>query len=229
MEIIKGQKTAILFDPHSKVGRYCLDLLLDHEAYELVLVFSEMKKNRRHPKLKWIQYHYDKLDQIIEYLKGDDLFWCRSSFKDWTEITDTSSIRTSLPFKVAWAALQNDISQFLFLSSTMVGSQSWLPVLKQRSELEKIIQELPFWALHIFKPPILIDHSPSSRWGENLAKKISDFAGGIFDNYRPVESEAVARAMVDQAQQIKKGLSIYSSEDLQRMAEAYITKTPRKI
>lgn len=229
MEIIKGQKTAILFDPNSLVGRHCLELLLDHEAYELVWVFSEKKKNVDHPKVRWIHLKYDQLDRISDRIRGHDLFWCRSSFKDWADITDASSIRTSLPFKMAWAALQNDVSQFLFLSSTMIGAQSWLPVLKQRAELEKAIRELPFWALHIFKPPLMIESSPVSRWGEGLAKSISNFTGGALEQLRPVEAEVVARAMIDSAQQFHKGIVVYSASDLQRLADQLFPKSPRKM
>lgn len=228
MELIKGQKSAILVEPTSLVGRYCLDYLLEHKAYELVLVFSEKAKKREHPKLKWLRVNYDKLDSLIPHVKGHDLFWCRSSFKDWEDITDAASIRQSRPFKFAWAALQNEVSQFLFLSSVLVGTSSWLPVLKQRIELEKYLKELPFWAIHVFKPPLLVDQSPASRLGESLARRLSDLAGGVLDDYRPVEAEVVAKAMVDSAQQFHKGLVIYSAEDLQKLAEEFFPKSPRK-
>lgn len=231
MEIKKGQKSAILFEATSLVGRYCLDYLLDHEAYELVLVFSEKKKEKslEHPKLRWFTMDYEKLEGVADKIKGQDLFWCRSSFKDWTAITDVSSIRESLPFKFAWTALQNNVSQFLFLSSTMIGTSSWLPILKQRTELEKYLKELPFWATHIFKPPPMIEQSPASRIGEGLARRLSDITGGMLENYRPVEAEVVAKAMVDSAQQFSKGLHIYSAQDLQRLAEQFFPRSPRKL
>lgn len=229
MELIKGQKSAILVEPSSLVGHYCLEYLLEHKAYELVLVFSEKAKKREHPKLKWVRVNYDKLDTLIDHVKGHDLFWCRSSFKDWEDITDVGSIRESLPFKFAWAALQNNVSQFLFLSSVLIGKSSWLPVLKQRIELEKYLKELPFWAIHVFKPPLMVDQGPASRWGEGIAQRISDLMGGVLDNYRPLEAEVVARAMVDSAQQFHKGLVVFSAEDLQKLAEQFFPKSPRKM
>ncbi len=229
MELIKGQKSAILVEPTSLVGRFCLDYLLEHKAYELVLVFSEKNKKRAHPKLKWVRINYSNLDNLIDHVKGHDLFWCRSSFKDWEDITDAGSVRESLPFKFAWAALQNEVSQFLLLSSVLIGKSSWLPVLKQRIELEKYLKELPFWATHIFKPPLMVDQGPANRWGEGMAKRLSDLMGGVLDNYRPLEAEVVAKAMVDSAQQFHKGLVTYSAEDLQKLAEEFFPKTPRKL
>ncbi len=228
MEIIKGQKTAILFDPHSLVGRYCLELLVEHSAYEWIWVLSERKKDKDHPKIKWIKMNYDKVDHWMDKIKGDDLFWCRSSFKDWSTITDGKSIRKALPFRLAWVALENKVSQLLFLSSSMVGREAWLPVLKQRAELENAVRELPFWAVHIFKPPLMIESTPVNRFGEGIAKQISELTGGFLEKFRPLEAEVVAKAMVDSAQQLKKGVFEYTAEELQALSEQFFPKSPRK-
>ncbi|MEL7121204.1 MAG: hypothetical protein AAFO07_17270 [Bacteroidota bacterium] len=220
MELVKGNRTAILIEPNSFIGKHTLDQLIIHEGYETIKVFSNRPQKIHHSKLQWHQFFYHSPELVFEHLKGDDLFWCRSSFKDWDEIDDPNTIKKSLPFKFAWEALGNGVNQFILLSSAAFMPWSTLPVFKERSQLEEAIAQLPFWSVHILKAPIVIEDSPKKSFGDQLARRLAQLTGIILDHLKPVEARTVATAMIEAAtSSVDSGLYIYPPDHFQKKSK----------
>lgn len=215
MEISKSNKTAIVIGADSLVGRNVLFLLLQEEAYHQVIAFSDEHPGYEDKKLIWFSFQREGANRLMPQIKGDDLFWCRSSFIDWTNITDMASIREALPFQIALEALKNQASQMIFLSSGLIQKNAWLPIIKERAMLEKAIVQLPFWATHIFKPYAILHRSPLSKLSNRLAAGLSEWIGGGVESYRPMDAQEVAEAMVEAAQQIKQGVHYHYAKQMQ--------------
>ena len=70
---------------------------------------------------------------------------------------------------------------------------------------------------------IFLGERNENRWGESIAQKIGKFVdgitGGLLTKYKPVEADVVAKAMVLAAQKVSKGIHIYPSHELQKLAE----------
>ena len=84
------------------------------------------------------------------------------------------------------------------------------------------MKALPFWAIHIFQPSVLLGERNENRWGEEIAGKlgkvIDGLTGGLLKKYRPIEADVVAKAMVSAAQKLEPGLHVYPSHWLQDLA-----------
>jgi uncharacterized membrane protein len=85
------------------------------------------------------------------------------------------------------------------------------------------VRELPFWAIHIFQPSVLLGSRNENRFGEQVAgiigKGLDSILGGMLSKYKPIEAEYVAQAMINTAQGLRAGAYTYSSGQLQALAE----------
>lgn len=217
MEIIKGDKVALLIGGNSLVGKHCLELLTNNAAYEHIFAFSREKPFIEHPRLSWIALDEKRTDLLMPQIKGHDLFWCRSAFSDWVDITSISSVRNSLPFKIALEALDQGASQLIFLSSRIVSKNAWLPILKERSFLEQALIQLPFWSTHVFKPVFVNENFIVNKGLESIVGQLADWVGEEVREFQPIPPRQLAEAMIEAAQILKSGLHFHYAKDLQKI------------
>lgn len=76
MEIIKDNKTALLFGGSGLVGGYVLQFLLLHPAYTRVVAFGRRPLKVDHPKLVQHRIDFDQPENYSHLVKGDDLYCC---------------------------------------------------------------------------------------------------------------------------------------------------------
>ncbi len=226
MEISKDDKIALLFGIDTIIGEFVLQFLVQSGAYEKIIVFSNKKIDYEGPLIDNQIVDFGNVDSFANLIKGDDLFYCTSSFLQKTTYQvqeGSSTLKNTIP--VAKAASLNEVNQFLLLSSLNADPESVIPTNKLRGELEETVKKFPFWATHIFKPAILVGGKPTNRWGEEVANVIGkglDFlTGGFVSKYQPLEADVVAKAIVSSAQRFKDGLQVYDSEFLKRLAEEF--------
>ena len=227
MEIIKHQKIALLFGVETSVGKKCLELLLQSESYQLVKVFTTDQsdvKPREGLEVFTVTLH--KPSSFIDHLIGNDLFYCTNSFlskRTYSDQASSATLANALP--IAKHASINGISQFVLLSTQSADPEAVWEVNRLRGHLEQQVTKLGFWATHIFKPSFIIDEKPATNWGENIAEKIGEGLDYIFDgivsDYRPIEAEVVAKAMVSAAQHLKNGVHIVANKLLQQLAKDF--------
>lgn len=223
LEITKGKKTALIFGASGLVGGYCLDFLLGHAAYHRVIAFVRKPLDKEHERLKQVIVDFDHIDQLAAQLKGDDLFLCLGTTMAKAGSREAFyKVDFKYSYKVARIAAQQGVNQLSLVSAVGADKDSLFFYNRVKGELEEAIKELPFWAVHIFQPSVLLGERNENRWGEELAGKIGkvidNFTGGLLSKYRPVEADVVAQAMVNAAQQISKGVHIYPSNYLQNLA-----------
>ncbi len=226
MEISKDRKIALLFGIDTQIGEYCLRFLEEHGAYERVVVFSNKKLVIDHPNVEVKVCNFESINSFAEDIQGNDLFYCTSSFLQKTTylpVTGTSTLNNAL--LVAKIAASNKVNQLIFLSSQGASKESMFPTSQLKGELEEIMKSLPFWAIHIFKPSLLIGPLSENRWGEQLAswlgERLDQLTGGFVSKYKPIEADAVAKAMIQSAQLLRGGVHIYNADYLRKMAQDY--------
>ncbi len=223
MEISKNKKTALLFGVDRQVGKYCLNFLLASPAYDKVLVFNKKAIKVEHANLQQHQIDLDELHKYMDLIKGDDLYCCLGSSMRKEEEKDSFNMSDSHVYQIAEIAVKNKISQFLFLSGVGADKDALLFQNQVKGALEEELKLMPFWAVYIFQPSILIGERNENRWGESIAQRLSRgfdrLTGGLLKKYKPVEADVVAKAMVTAAQRLKKGIHVYPSQMLQDMAE----------
>ncbi len=224
MEIIKHQKTAILFGATGLVGGFCLQYLITADTYNKVLVFGRRKVDIDHPKVVQHIIDFDHLENYADLIKGDDLYCCiGTTIKKAGSEPAFRRVDYIYPRKIGEIGLKNKVNQFLLISSVGADEDSLFFYNQVKGELENDIRVMPYWAVHIFRPSILLGERNENRWGESIAQKIGkfvdDFTGGLLKKYKPVEADAVAKAMIMAAQKTEKGVHYYPSHVLQDLAD----------
>jgi uncharacterized protein YbjT (DUF2867 family) len=123
---------------------------------------------------------------------------------------------------LAKAALASGAKQFLLVSSIGADAQSRVFYSRVKGEVEADITAMPFRAVQIFRPSMLLGNRTEVRLGEKVAQIVSMplvllFVGGL-KKYRPIEAKTVARAMVRVARREPEGVHVYESDKIQELS-----------
>ncbi len=231
MEISKHKKTAILFGATGLVGGYLLNMLLGHNAYRRVVVFTRRDIPREHPKLIVHKINFEDLPAYHELIKGQDLFICLgSTMRKAGGRKEFFKVDYTYPYQAAKMAVENGVNQILLVTSVGADPDSYFFYNKVKGLIENAVKKMDFWAIHIFRPSVLLGERNENRWGEQLAgqlgKGIDYLTGGMLTKYRPIEAEIVAKAMINAAQHLRPGTFTYPSHFLQTLAEETYSNKP---
>lgn len=224
MEIIKHDKTALVFGATGLIGKHLVNALLKHEAYTKVVVFVRKKLKIEHPNLKQHLIDFDRMEDYKAFIKGNDLYCTLGTTRAKAGSKEAFyKVDYTYSYKAAKIAAANGINQYLLVSAVGADANSKFFYNQVKGELEDAVKQLPFWAIHIFQPSVLLGERNENRWGEQLAarlgKIIDRFTGGLLTKYRPIEAEVVATAMIGAAQRFNKGTHVYPSHYLQNLSE----------
>jgi len=225
MEITQHHKTALLFGASGLVGGYCLQQLLKHPAYQKVHSFGRRKLDLAHPALEQHVIDFDQLEGYKALFLGQDVFSClgttmaKAGSKDaFRKVDFTYAIET------ARLSAEQGASQLMLVSSAGADTDSLFFYSRVKGEVERAARQLPYWSLHLFRPSVLLGPRQEQRIGEQVAaramKSVSKWmTGDWLGQYRPVEAEDVAKAMLAAAQRLEPGQFVYRSDEIHEMAQ----------
>lgn len=206
-------KTALLLGASGLVGRSCLDALLAEPAYSSVISVGRRALPLAHPKLVQKVIELDALASLT-LPQIDDVF-CALGTTIRTAGSQEAFRRVDLEFPLAAArqSLKFGAKQFVLVSSVGADPKSKNFYLRTKGEVEQALTSLPFQAVHIFRPSLLLGQRAESRSGESfaiVAAKVFQFlCVGPLRKYHPVSASKVGRAMVAAATSNGNGRFIY--------------------
>jgi uncharacterized protein YbjT (DUF2867 family) len=213
------KKTALLAGATGLVGSALLPLLLASERYAKVIVVGRRPVAVQHPKLVQVVTELDQLEKERLRLIADDVFCCLG-----TTIRQAGSqeafYKVDFLYVVQLAALTaaNFAAQFLVVSSLGAAVSSRFYYSRVKGEMEEAVRQVPFRAIHIFQPSLLLGERPAPRLGERFGAAVlalvRPLLRGGWRKYRPVTVATVARAMLRAAEDDGSGIRIHSSETL---------------
>jgi len=216
--ISKDKKKAILIGYEGFVGKNLLHQLSQHQVYDHVKVLGEARTLQQ---LEHVEYAFMPVSAMVEETYDcDDLFLCYdASFFNLGGKHYISKDNYKYIPKIALKAQRDGVNQIMFLSSKNAVSDSLRFTRRIRGLIEESVRKIDFWAKHIFRPATIIGEETDTNWGGNVADKIGaqidEYTGGLLKRNRPIEASVIARAMIEVAQQVKKGEYIYRSDWLQ--------------
>ncbi len=132
---------------------------------------------------------------------------------------------------LARASAESGAKRFVLVSSIGADPKSSNFYLRVKGETEQAVAALPFEAVHIMRPSLLLGHREESRTGEGLAQKIMPLLNhlllGPLRKYRAIPAEAVARAMVQLAALPLTGVHIYEYDEITKQAgDGFVLRPP---
>lgn len=215
-------RSALVLGATGLVGGHCLDLLLADAAWERVTTLGRRPVAREHPKLEQRTADFDRLAEHAEAFAADDVFCCLG-----TTIRAAGSReafrRVDHDFAVAAARLASERGARHFLLVTALGADPASRVFYNRvkGETERDVSGLPFFAVSILRPSLILgeraDRRPAEALAQRVAPLLSPLLAGPLRRYRAVEARVIARAMTRLAKETAPGVRIVENDELARL------------
>jgi uncharacterized protein YbjT (DUF2867 family) len=216
-------KKAIVAGASGLIGSELLKILLNDSIYSEVLAIVRTPMELNHPKFNQIAVNFDKLDDFAHLVEGDVIFCTLGSTRKKTpDLTAYRKIDHDYPVKLANIAVQNGISQFHLISSIGADHNSSNFYTKMKGETEEDVKASGLSALVIYRPSLLTGERVVTRFAEGIMQGISKIinpllVGGL-RKYRSIAATSVAKVMTDLSKANLKGIYVYESDDIQKLA-----------
>lgn len=221
------KKTALIAGASGLVGSHCLRLLLQSERYGKVIAIGRSLLPLQHPKLEQVLVDFNRLNLYHHSLIADDVYCClgttikKAGSQENFYLVDFTYVK-----KLATITSANFASQFLVISSLGADPESRIYYSRVKGQMEEAVKPLPFLAVHIFRPSLLLGTRPEKRLGENLAQlimpRLNFLLQGPLKRYRPIKAEKVAQAMLYAAMQDGAGVCIHLSDQIEKDARQLV-------
>lgn len=216
-------RTAVVLGASGLVGGFCLRALVDDPDYTRVLTFGR----RELPSLtraKVAQRVADLATLSAEDFQGAQDVFCALG----TTIRKAGSqeafrhVDMELPLRAAEQAVRAGAEQFVVVSSVGADPASKNFYLRTKGEMEMELAKLPFKALHILRPSLLIGKRAEFRLGEAIGMKIAPVLDlltfGPLRKYHSMQAEIAGKAMAAAAKSGKSGTQIYEFDPIVTLA-----------
>lgn len=215
--MIEDDKTAILIGASGLVGGILLDMLLNNKMYNIVKVFVRKPLSKEHPRLVQYVIDFDQPKTYKHLVEGDVLFCClgttirKAGSKDIFRKVDYE-----YPVLFAQIAKENNIKQYLIISSIGADKYSSVFYTRTKGECEDMLKTIGMDSLKIFRPSLLSGKRTEFRFGEQLSgfvmKALSFLMVGKWKRYRPIDASQVAKGMLIAAAEFSEGTVVYESD-----------------
>ena len=218
-------RSALLMGATGLVGSHCLDLLLADDRYRRVRVLARRPVGRRHAKLEVHQVDFDRLEEHAKLFAVDDVYCCLGT--TMAKAGGEAAFRKvdhDYAVKAAELAAGQGAEQFLLVSAIGADPQSRIFYNRVKGEAEAVVKRLPFRAVWVLRPSLLLGERAELRIGERLAsavsRPLSPLMLGRFRRYRPILGREVAQVMLRLAHQHGTGGIVESDEIAELAADA---------
>lgn len=213
-----SSQTAVVFGASGLVGSHVVQKLLAEEAFTTVRILVRKQLPFEHPKLEQQIVDFANYEEYKNKIgKGDCIFCCIGTTKAKVKGDEAEyrKIDFDIPVNAARFGSEAGFQQYLLVSAMGANSKSRIFYSRLKGEVEEVIGTFPFAGYHIFRPSFLLGNRKEMRMGELISKKISGiFSFLIPSNYKPIDANEVATAMVNAAKTKYNGCKIYYYEDM---------------
>ena len=190
---------ALIIGATGATGKDLVSQLLTDNGYDEVNVFVRRPLAVENPKLKTHIVNFDKPEEWKDLVKGDVAFSCLgTTLKAAGSKEAQRKVDYDYQYNFAKAAKENEVEDYILVSSYGAHPKSKLFYSRMKGELEQSIKDLHFNKLTIFQPGML-ERKDSERTGEVLGGKIIKFANkfGVLTQQKPLPTEVLAKAMIN--------------------------------
>ncbi len=215
-------RTALVAGATGLVGGHCVASLLASDHYASVITAGRRPVDRSHPKLRQVTIDFTNLEAAGD-LGADDVFCCLGTTIRKAGSRDAfRQVDFEFPMALARTALGQGARRFLLVSSLGADPGSRTFYLRVKGELEAAIRALPFEAVLVFRPSLLLGQRHEFRLGERVGevmmRSVSPLMVGRFRRLRPIPAAHVATAMVRWAPLELTGYRVFESDEIAEIA-----------
>lgn len=211
---------AIIAGATGLIGSSLLQQLLDHPDYTMVTAVVRKEIPLQHPKFRQVVVDFDRLENHQEHIKGDVVFCALGTTKSKTpDEAQYRKIDYQYPLDIAFIAHQNGASQYHLVSALGANINSSIFYTRLKGEVERDLKTIPFKAIHIYRPSLLVGDRKEHRSAEGLMiglmRVLNPLLIGGLRKYRSIKIEKVASAMLKQSLKPLTGIFTYDSDQIE--------------
>lgn len=206
---MNSEMTALIIGATGATGKDLVSQLLVDPAYKEVHAFVRNPLDKNHPKLHSHTVDFDQPEEWKHLVKGDVAFSCLgTTLKNAGSKEAQRKVDYDYQYNFAKAAKENDVEDYILVSSYGANPKSKIFYSRMKGELEESVKQLHFNKITIFQPGML-ERKDSARTGEVLGGKIIKFANkfGIFTQQKPLPTNVLAQAMINSSKIKSNGYS----------------------
>lgn len=217
-------KTAVLLGATGLIGSKLLQKLLDSSDYSQVNILVRKPVDITHPKLHVQIVDFSNTNNYYQALgTGDVIFCCIGTTMKNVNGNKTKyrSIDYDIAVNAAKWGIENGFSRYSIVSAIGADSKSSNFYLRLKGEVEDKISSLGYSTIDIFRPSLLMGKRKDQRAEERFAQMVFPLVAFLFvggwRKYKPVQAEAVARAMLNASLANRTGRNIYEYDQIKNM------------
>lgn len=218
--------SALLVGATGLIGGHCLQLLLGSEQYEKVSVLVRRPLGLKHPKLNEHIVDFEALEAGSAIFAVNDVYCCLgTTIKTAGSQAAFRKVDFDYPLSIAKLTKSAGAEQMQLVSSMGADIHSKMFYTRVKGEIEQQLQNVGFHSLHIFRPSLLLGKRPGQdkRFGEAIGQllmpKLNFLLQGSWQNYRAIEAQIVAKAMVKAAVQGNSGNHVHCNKEIHHLAQ----------
>jgi uncharacterized protein YbjT (DUF2867 family) len=200
---------ALVLGATGATGKDLVEQLLKDKNYETVSVFVRKPMEIDNEKLETHIVDFEKPENWQNLIQGNVAFSCMgTTLKNAGSKEAQKKVDFNYQYNFAKAAKENNVEDYILVSSYGANSDSKIFYSKMKGELETCVKDLHFPKITIFQPGML-DRKDSARTGEVLGGKIIKFANklGVLERQKPLPTDILAKAMINSSKIKSSGYS----------------------
>ncbi len=218
------KKTAIILGATGLTGNSILQKLIDDDRYENIKLFSRSKIEGLPNKVTQHIGDLLKLEQFKTDFTADDVYCCiGTTAKKTTSKTRYKEIDYGIPVTAAKLSKENNIPNFLVISAMGANKDSSVFYNKTKGEMEHGVLQQQITNTFILRPALIggnrEEGRPLEKIGLTVFKFIAPVLIGPLKQYKIINAERIAQAMINLANNTRNTEVIITSDDIKRIAE----------
>lgn len=195
-------RRAVVAGATGLVGTCLLQQLAADPAWSDVRVIGRRRPDGPLPaKLAFVQSDMADFGALAATLAADDVFCCLgTTLRDAGSREAFERVDHDMVVALARAASAAGAKRFLVVSAVGASPRSPAFYSRVKGRMEAAVAAVPFEAVHIVQPSLLLGARRTLRPGERAAQLLSPLLSPVMQGplakYRPVQAEDVARALL---------------------------------
>lgn len=194
-------RTALVAGATGLVGSALLRRLAASQEYRRIKLLGRRPPALETGKQQFIASDFGNLEALGAELAADDVYCCLgTTMRKAGSQAAFERVDYHMVVDLARAALKSGAKRFVVVSAAGASLKSPAFYSRVKARMEHAVSELPFEAVHILRPSLLLgtrqELRPAERLGQKLAPLLSLLMRGPLKKYRPIRAGDVAAAMI---------------------------------
>lgn len=219
------KKTAIILGATGLTGNIVLQKLINDERYSNIKLFSRTKIEGLPAKVSQFIGNILNLEQFKADFTADEVYCCiGTTSKKTPDKSVYKQIDYGIPVTAANLSKVNNIPTFLVISAMGADIKSSVFYNKTKGEMEHDVLQQNIKRTYILRPSLISGQRNEYRFFEKLGliifKIIEPLFVGKLNQYKIIDAESIANAMINLANKTSAYQAVISSDDIKQIAKS---------